>query len=107
MTCVLAIAANVDTGTVLGTRYSAIEFREQVERQLEICRSVQIDFGGIFVTQAFVDELLGPVILRIGSAALERLEFSGCNEDAKAIVRLVIAARLRDYSARRHRPPEG
>jgi STAS-like domain of unknown function (DUF4325) len=107
MTCVLAIAATVDAGTVLGTRYSAIAFREQVERQLETCRSVQIDFGGIFVTQGFVDELLGPVILRMGPVALQRLEFAGCNEDARAIVHLVIAARLRDYSARRDMLPEG
>lgn len=36
----------------------------------------------------------------MGAGALERLTFSGCGEEAKAILRLVIAARLRDYSAR-------
>jgi STAS-like domain of unknown function (DUF4325) len=102
MSCVLAIGSNSDAATVLGTRYSAIDFRERIEGQLESCRSVELNFAGAFVTQSFVDELLGPLILRMGASALERLTFSGCSEEAKAIVRLVIAARIRDYTTRQH-----
>ena len=100
MTCFLAIRLETGAANVLGTRYSAIGFRERIERQLESCPSVEINFAGVFVTQCFVDELLGPLILRMGASALERLTFSGCGEEEKAILKLVIAARLRDYSAR-------
>jgi hypothetical protein len=100
MTCFLAIGSDSDAANVLGTRYSAINFRERIERQLDSCPSVELNFAGAFVTQSFVDELLGPLILRMGASALERLTFSGCSEEAKAILRLVIAARLRDHSAR-------
>ena len=100
MTCFLAIRLETGAANVLGTRYSAICFRERIERQLESCPSVEINFTGFFVTQCFVDELLGPLILRMGTSVLERLTFSGCGEEAKAILKLVIAARLRDYSAR-------
>ena len=100
MTCFLAIGLDTGTANVLGTRYSAIDFRKRIERQLESCPSVEINFSGVFVTQSFVDELLGPLILRMGMSALERLTFSCCGEEAKAILKLVIAARLRDYSAR-------
>jgi len=100
MSCFLAIVSDSDAGNVLGTRYSAIKFRERMERQLESCPSVEINFAGVLVTQAFVDELLGPSILRLGESVLGRLTFSGCGEEAKAILKLVIAARLRDSSAR-------
>ena len=75
MTCVLAIGSDSDAANVLGTRYSAIDFRERIERQLESCPSVELNFTGVFVTQSFVDELLGPLILRMGPTALERLVF--------------------------------
>jgi hypothetical protein len=100
MSCSLAIGLDTGAANVLGTRYSAIDFRESIERQLESCPSVELNFAGVFVTQSFVDELLGPLILRMGASALERLAFSGCSDEAKAILRLVIAARLRDHSAR-------
>jgi len=100
MTCFLAIGSDTDAANVLGTRYSAIAFRERIERQLESCPSVEISFAGVFVTQSFVDELLGPLILRMGASALERLAFSDCGEEAKAILKLVIAGRLRDHSER-------
>ena len=100
MSCSLAIGLDTGVANVLGTRYSAIDFRECIERELESCPSVEINFAGVFVTQSFVDELLGPLIIRMGASALERLTFSGCGEEAKAILKLVIAARLRDYSTR-------
>jgi hypothetical protein len=101
MTCVLPISSEDESVSVLGTRHSAIDFRDRIGRQLESCQTVQVDFRGIFVTQSFVDELFGPLILRMGPALLERVVFSGCNDDTKAILNLVFASRLQDFSAQR------
>jgi hypothetical protein len=100
MTCTLTIASNTDSVKVLGTRYSAISLRERVEERLESCRTVEVDFNGSFVTQSFVDELFGPLILRIGPTVLQRLVFLGCSEDTQAILKLVFASRLKDFSSR-------
>lgn len=100
MTCTLAIASETHPVDVLGTRYSAVGLRYGVEQRLESCRTVEVDFNGIFVTQSFVDELFGPLILRMGPAVLQRLAFSGCNEETKAILSLVFASRLQDFSSR-------
>ena len=100
MTCTLAISSATGPADVLGTRYSAIELRESIEQQLESCQTVQIDFNGVFVTQSFVDELFGPMILRVGPEALQRLAFSGCNDATKSILSLVFASRLQDFASR-------
>ena len=98
MTGFVAIGSDSGAANVLGTGHSAIHFRGRIEQQLESYPSVEIGFAGAFVTQSFVDELLGPLILRMGPIALERLAFSGCGEEAKAILKLVIAGRLRDHT---------
>lgn len=100
MTCVLPIASEDDSVSVLGTRHSAIRFREQVSSQLETCETVQIDLSAVFVTQSFVDELFGPLILRMGPSLLDRLVFSGCNDDTRAVLNLVFASRIQDFSNR-------
>ena len=100
MTCTLTIASNTDSEKVLGTRYSAISHRQHVEKQLESCETVHVDFGGVFVTQSFVDELFGPLILRMGPTVLQRLVFLGCSEDTQAILKLVFASRIKDFSFR-------
>lgn len=100
MTCTLAIATATGPVDVLGTRYSALKLRENVEQRLEDCQTVQIDFEGVFVTQSFIDELFGPLILRMGPEVLQRLTFSGCNEETKSILSLVFASRLQDFSSR-------
>ncbi|MEJ1962863.1 MAG: STAS-like domain-containing protein [Gammaproteobacteria bacterium] len=105
MSCILAIAPDTDSVNVLGTRHSAIAFRERITRQLESCQTVQLDFVGIFVTQSFVDELFGPLILRMGPGLLDRLAFSGCGEDTRAILNLVFASRLQDFSSRQQEHP--
>ena len=99
MTCVLAIASEDESVRVLGARHGAVKFRDRLTRQLEGGDTVQVDFTGAFVTPSFVDELFGPLILRAGPRVLERLAFSGCSEDTRAILNLVFAGRLRDYSA--------
>ena len=100
MTCTLAIASATGPVNVLGTRYSAIEIRESIEERLESCQTVQVDFSGVFVTQSFIDELFGPMILRMGPAVLQRLAFAGCGDEAKAILSLVFAGRLQDFASR-------
>jgi hypothetical protein len=67
---------------------------------LESCQAVHVDFNGTFVTQSFVDELFGPLILRMGPILLQRLVFLGCGEDTRAILKLVFASRMQDYSSR-------
>ncbi|HEY4213163.1 MAG TPA: STAS-like domain-containing protein [Steroidobacteraceae bacterium] len=107
MACTLTIASGTEPLRVLGTRYGAVHLRERVEERLASCDSVNVDFGGTFVTQSFVDELFGPLILRMGPAVLQRLIFSGCGEDTQAILKLVFASRIRDFSSRQStRRPE-
>jgi STAS-like domain of unknown function (DUF4325) len=100
MTCTLTIASNTDSVQVLGTRYSAIGLRERVEKHLESCEAVHVDFDRVFVTQSFVDELFGPLILRMGPTVLQKLVFSGCSDDTQAILKLVFATRIKDFSSR-------
>jgi hypothetical protein len=100
MTCTLTIASSTNSKQVLGTRYSAISLRERVEERLASCEAVQVDFDGVFVTQSFVDELFGPIILRMGPTVLQRLVFLGCSEDTRAILKLVFASRIKDFSSR-------
>jgi len=105
MTCVLAIKPEDASVRMLGTRHSALDFRKRLEQQLESCQTLQVDFGGIFVTQGFVDELFGPLILRMGPAIIDRLVFSGCDQDKRAILQLVFADRLQDFAARQSLEP--
>ena len=100
MTCTLTIASNTGSERVLGTRYSAISLRQHVEERLQTCESVRVDFSKVFVTQSFVDELFGPLILRIGPSVLQRLVFLGCSEDTQAILKLVFASRIQDFTSR-------
>jgi hypothetical protein len=100
VTCVLAIAPEGGSVNVLGTRHSAIDLRKRVALQLDVCQTIEISFEGVDVTQSFVDELFGPLILRMGPRVLERFAFSGCNDEARAILKLVFASRLRDFSSR-------
>ena len=83
--------------SLFGTRYIAKKIRSLVEDALSRAPTVEIDFSGIDVTQSFVDELLGPLILRQGDSALERLGFRGCSDNVRAIISFVIAGRLQDY----------
>ena len=104
MNCVLPIESDDESVNVLGTRHTALDFRERVSRQLEICQTIQVDFRGVFVTQSFVDELFGPLILRMGPVLLDRLIFSGCGDDTLAIINLVFASRLGDFEAQNRLP---
>lgn len=104
MSCVLAVAAEDESVEVFGTRHSALNLRDRISKQLDSGQDVQVDFHGVFVTQSFVDELFGSLILRMGPALLERLTFSGCSPETRAILNLVFASRLKDFSLRQASP---
>jgi hypothetical protein len=97
--CSTTVVANADTSIfIMGTRASAIPLRQKVESALKSeTGAVCIDFDGIAVTQSFMDEFLGVVILRQGPTVLDRLIFRGCSDDVRAVINFVARARTRDY----------
>lgn len=103
LACETTIAAGPDPSTfILGTRDVAAPLRVQVEAALENGQgSVCVDFGGLLVSQSFMDEFLGVIILRHGPTILERVVFRNCNDDVKAAVDLVASVRSADYSRAR------
>lgn len=66
--------------------------------------NVCLDFAGLTVTQAYMDELLGVLILRYGPTLLERMVFKTCSEDVRAVIQFVASARIRDYRELSDRP---
>jgi hypothetical protein len=83
---------------MLGTRDIAAPLRIKVEAAVEEGRTpVCVDFAGLLATQTFVDEFLGPLILRHGSSILERIVFKNCHEDLKAAIDLVATVRSSEY----------
>jgi hypothetical protein len=88
---------------LLGTRFIARTIRGSIEHLL-LSGNAVLDFSGIEVTQSFVDELIGPLVLSEGPDLLRRLAFSHCTENAQAIIRFVVSSRLADY-AERHADP--
>ena len=82
----------------MGTRTAAVPLRQQVESALrntggDIC----LDFDGVTVTQGYMDELLGVLILRYGPSLLERVAFKACSTDVQAVIQFVASTRARDY----------
>jgi hypothetical protein len=85
---------------MLGTRDAAVPLRREVEQVLEHAPSnICVDFSGVSVTQSFMDEFLGVLILRHGPGILQRLTFKQCAEDARAVIRFVVSTRSRDYKS--------
>ncbi|WP_116808453.1 STAS-like domain-containing protein [Steroidobacter cummioxidans] len=103
LACETTIAAGPDPSVfILGTRDVATPLRVQVEAALEHgMGSVCVDFGGLLVSQSFMDEFLGVMILRHGPSILERVVFRNCNDDVKAAVELVASVRGADYGKAR------
>jgi hypothetical protein len=54
---------------------------------------VVFDYAGIEVTQSFVDELAGAVILHHGPVILDRIVFLACSKDVHAVIEFVAADR--------------
>jgi hypothetical protein len=87
---------------ILGTREAATPLRMQVEEALGASTEpVAIDFQGLLVTQSFMDEFLGMLILRHGPSILDRISLLNCHEDVQVVARLVAEIRSRDFAAAR------
>lgn len=85
------------TGRLAGVRFAAVPARERAEEILASGQEVVFDFAGIEVTQSFVDELVGYLILRDGPDLLDRIVFKNCSDDARAIIEFVVADRADQY----------
>lgn len=86
----------------IGIRALAVPIRLEAERVLRQGREVVLDFSGVGVTQSFVDELVGAVILRQGPDVLSKIIFKGCSEDVRDILKFVTADRSEQF-VRTHR----
>lgn len=54
------------------------------------------------MTQSFVDELLGALILRQGPEIMQRLVLKGCSEQTRGIVKFVSADRAEQFMLATH-----
>jgi len=88
---------SVARGHLAGTRTSAIAVRQQAEAVLLAGSEVVLNFSGVEVTQSFVDELVGYLILRYGPDILQRMVFKGCSDNVRAIIEFVAADRSDQY----------
>jgi hypothetical protein len=104
MTQVIHISA-VSNLNLLGTRFSAKKIRESIDAALLSSENVEVDFTGVEVTQSFVDELLGPLILQAGAGLLDRLAFRGCSQNVQAVIRFVVSSRILDFANLQPTPP--
>ncbi|MBU3694074.1 MAG: DUF4325 domain-containing protein [Rhodocyclaceae bacterium] len=84
-------------GHLVGARSTAMPLREQVEEVLAQGAEIVFDFASVEVTQSFIDELIGVLILRHGPDVLDRLVFKSCSDDVRAIIEFVAADRCDQY----------
>lgn len=89
-------------GSMMGMRSSALPIRLQIEQALDAGQEIVINFTGVAVTQSFVDELLGALILRYGPGIMQRLIFKGCSEETRGIIRFVASDRSEQFMQARH-----
>lgn len=91
------ILANLARGHFIGTRATAATIRENVEVALAHGYEVVFDFSGIEVTQSFVDELIGALVLRIGPDVLRQIVFKSCSDDVRSVIEFVATDRCDQY----------
>lgn len=89
-------------GHMIGMRSSAIPIRHMIEEALSDGQEVSINFAGVEVTQSFVDELVGAIVLRHGPDVTSRLIFKGCSPSARSILRFVLTDRAEQFSLAVH-----
>lgn len=89
-------------GSMIGMRSSAVPIRQQIERALNSGQEVVINFTGVAVTQSFVDELLGALVLRNGPGIMQSLVLKGCSDETRGIIRFVISDRAEQFMQTRH-----
>jgi hypothetical protein len=88
-------------GRLAGMRSAAVPIRNQAEAALAQGGDVVLDFAGIAVTQSFIDELVGSLILRDGPEVLQRIVFKNCSDDTRSIIEFVATDRCDQYWRRR------
>jgi hypothetical protein len=81
----------------IGARDSATSLRYRLSDLLKDNHEVEIDFSKSIVSQSFVDELVGRLVLQYGPDILPRLIFRGCSADVKAVIRFVIDDRAAEF----------
>jgi len=89
-------------GSMIGMRSSALPIRLKIEQALAEGQEVVINFTGVAVTQSFVDELLGALILRDGPKIMEKIVLKGCSEETRGIIRFVATDRAEQFMQVRH-----
>lgn len=89
-------------GSMMGMRSSAVPIRLQIEQALGTGQEVVVNFSGVAVTQSFVDELLGALILRDGPSVLQKIILKGCSEETRGIIRFVASDRAEQFLQARH-----
>lgn len=89
-------------GSMMGMRSSALPIRLQIEQTLAAGQEVVVNFTGVAVTQSFVDELLGALILRDGPSVLQKIILKGCSEETRGIIRFVASDRAEQFLQSRH-----
>ena len=94
-------------GRTLGIRALAAPVREEIEQTLLRQQEVVVDFSGVEVTQSYVDEIVGALILRNGPEVLGRLVFKGCSEEARKILRFVATDRSAQFLSAQSRVTSG
>lgn len=94
MQTLISLAAGSETIRTLGMRASATPFRKQIERQLDSGSTVVIDFYGKDVTQSFIDELVGGLVLSRGRKVVSQISFKNCSDEVKSIIKFVINDRF-------------
>ena len=81
-----------------GSRASGQQLRLEIEEALNGSDRVTLDFAGVgVVTQSYIDEAIGVLILQFGPNILQRLSFKNCNEDVKAVLNYVAGTRSEDF----------
>lgn len=84
-------------GSMIGMRSSATPIRQIIETSLSKGDALQIDFSGVEVTQSFVDELIGAIILRQGEQIMSRITLKGCSSTTQGIIRFVANDRAKQF----------
>jgi len=82
-----------------GTRFLGRGLREKLEAFLsedEGKREVRIDFANLGVTQSFLDEFLGVLVVSQGQEIVDRIAFAHCTTETRALLEFVIGSRLSD-----------
>lgn len=82
-----------------GTRYLGRGLREKLQGLLsdEEVTEIRIDFANHGVTQSFLDEFLGVLVVSSGETLVSRLIFANCTHQTRALLNLVIGSRLNDH----------